>query len=96
MNEFWTEEKLGKHKQVAEQAELLYEHYALCSADKLLARLNESEFKFGNYGPCTWNSFLAKTNLDDCLKPRIRRSCIKSYYCTTSYRKRRISVRFYF
>jgi len=77
MNEFWNDKKLGKHKQVAKQAELLYEHYALCDADKLLARLKESEFKFGNYGPCDWHSLLDKANLDDCLKPEYVTEALK-------------------
>lgn len=67
MNEFWTPKKIGKHPQVVKQAELLYSHYALCDAQKLLTRLKNSNFKFGNYGPCSWKEFLTKADLDDCL-----------------------------
>ena len=69
MNEFWTKDKLGKHPQVAEEAARLYKDYALCEPDKLLARLKESTFKFGNVGPIAWNTLLSKADLDDCLKP---------------------------
>ena len=68
MNEFWTKEKLGKHPEVAGRAKDLYSEYALCDAVKLLARLKESKFKFGNNGPIKWKELLAKANLDDCLK----------------------------
>lgn len=77
MNAFWTNEKLGRHKDLADQAELLYEHYALCSADKLLMRLKQSIFKFGNYGPCDWSEYLDKANLDDCLKPEFVDAALK-------------------
>lgn len=77
MNEFWTVDKLGKHKQLAGQAERLYEHYALCNADKLLARLLESKFNFGNYGPCKWSEILQAANLDDCLKSEYVNEALK-------------------
>lgn len=68
MTEFWTSKKLGKHPHIAKQAELLYEHYAICSADKLFERLMQSTFEFGNYGPIAWKNILEEANLDDCLK----------------------------
>ena len=77
MNEFWTTEKLGKHPQVAEEAARLFKQYALCSADKLLARLKESNFKFGNVGPISWNTLLAKADLDDCLKQDYIKAALK-------------------
>ena len=77
MNEFWTKEKLGKHPQVAEEAARLFKQYAMCPADKLLARLKESTFKFGNVGPISWNSLLAKANLDDCLKQDYIKAALK-------------------
>lgn len=77
MNEFWTSEKLGKHPQVAEEAARLFKQYALCPADKLLARLKESRFKFGNVGPISWNSLLTKANLDDCLKQDYVKAALK-------------------
>lgn len=77
MNEFWTSAKLGKHKQLVGQAERLYEHYALCNANKLLARLLESKFNFGNYGPCKWTKILQAANLDDCLKEEYVKEALK-------------------
>ena len=69
MSEFWTSKKLGKRPHIAKQAELLYEHYAMCPAAKLLERLMQSTFEFGNYGPIAWKNILEDANLDDCLKP---------------------------
>lgn len=77
MNEFWTKEKLGKHPTVAKEAERLYKEYAMCSADKLLARLKESNFKFGNIGPIDWNNILMFANLDDCLKQEYVEAALK-------------------
>ncbi len=77
MSEFWTSKKLGKHQQLAKQAELLYEHYALCTPDKLLARLQQSTFEFGNYGPIAWKNILEDANLDDCLKPEYVTEALK-------------------
>lgn len=77
MNEFWTSKKLGKHPNLAKQAELLYEHYAMCSAEKLLARLLQSTFEFGNYGPIAWANILEEANLDDCLKQEYVEEALK-------------------
>ena len=68
MNEFWTKEKLGKHPQVAETAARLFKEYAICSSEQLLARLQESVYKFGNVAPIAWKDLLTKANLDDCLR----------------------------
>src|SRR5574344_2173449 len=70
MSEFWTSKKLGKRPHIAKQAELLYEHYAMCPAAKLLERLMQSTFEFGYYGPIAWKNILEDANLDDCLKPK--------------------------
>lgn len=77
MNEFWTKEKLGKHPQLAAEAERLYKQYAMCDADKLLKRLKESRFKFGNFGPISYNNLLLKANLDDCLQPEYVDAALK-------------------
>lgn len=77
MNEFWTSEKLGKHPQVAEEAARLFKQYAICPADKLLARLKESKFKFGNVGPISWNNLLTKADLDDCLQQDYIKAALK-------------------
>ena len=77
MNEFWTKEKLGKHPTVASNAETLYSKYAMCSADKLLKRLQESIFKFGEVGPIEFKNILMFANLDDCLKPEFVDEALK-------------------
>ena len=77
MSEFWTSKKLGKRPHIAKQAELLYEHYAMCPAAKLLERLMQSTFEFGNYGPIAWKNILEDANLDDCLKPEYVEEALK-------------------
>src|SRR5574344_2109951 len=77
MSEFWTSKKLGKRPHIAKQAELLYEHYAMCPAAKLLERLMQSTFEFGYYGPIAWKNILEDANLDDCLKPEYVEEALK-------------------
>ena len=77
MNEFWTKEKLGKHPTVAENAKRLYSEYAMCSPEKLLARLQESIFKFGDVKPVEFRNMLMFANLDDCLKPEYVDAALK-------------------
>jgi hypothetical protein len=77
MNEFWTKEKLGKHPTIAETAKQLYSSYAMCSPEKLLARLKESIYKFGDTKPVEFNNILMFANLDDCLKPEYVNAALK-------------------
>lgn len=77
MNEFWTAKKIGRRHDLPDIAASLYNEYALCSPEQLLARLKQSKFTFGNYGPVAWNNFLEKANLDDCLKPQYVEKALK-------------------
>lgn len=77
MNEFWTKEKLGKHSTVASIASRLYSTYAMCSPEKLLARLKESTYTFGDTKPVEFKNILMFANLDDCLKPEFVTEALK-------------------
>lgn len=77
LDSFWTPEKLGKHKQLKEKHGTILLKDLLVSAKVFFEQVKSNKFKFQNFGPFSFGSFLKKAHLDKYVKMEYVDDCLK-------------------
>ena len=67
LNEFWTPQKCGKHKDIANQHGMLLLKYLKTSPEAFFEFLNKNTFKFQNISGISWSDFLTRSGLNGYL-----------------------------
>ena len=68
LDKFWTEKKLGKHKDAKEKQKQLLMKYLTGNPANFFSALNESKFNVGNFGPSSISNILVDANLSKYIK----------------------------
>lgn len=77
LDEFWTEKKLGKHKNMKEKhGELLLKDLKV-PPEEFFKDLKNSKFKLGNFGPSPIKNILINAKLNDDLQEKYISDCMK-------------------
>ena len=67
LNDFWTPQKYGKHKDIANQHGMLLLKHLKTSPEAFFEFLNKNTFKFQNISGISWNDFLTRSGLNGYL-----------------------------
>lgn len=77
LKSFWSDNKSGKHSEMAKKHKDLLEHHLIAKPEDLFEQLNANKFTFQNFGPIKLVSFLKKAKLDSYLKPEYVEDALK-------------------
>lgn len=77
LDDYWTEEKLGKHTDLkAKHGTILMKDLKVPASD-FFEQVKQNHFKFQNFGPISLGSFLKKAKIDLYVQPSYVEDCLK-------------------
>ena len=77
IKDFWSDEKSGKHPQLAKKHKEILEKDLIAKPEDLFEQLKQNKFVFQNFGPLKIVNFLKNAKLDSYLKPEYVEHCLE-------------------